>query len=571
MNKLDTYNKALQAEWKEFQVTSPEEVQELEAAAKAIRDNTLGNIGDQPPAMQKRMLDGLPSEIARTLDQWGKIYNMVSYIVCIWEDTESKTQAFDYASLRARSYLNTKGAKEQRVSFEGWVTKNVGRLLSQQEHGTSLQIFPDINGMPQLPVIQGPCSARIKAQLLRRYFIAKYESQGGLEITWKRFEKESIDDISRTVEITRMPADITHLVDPARMSVNDMDKWIAHIHKGQKSDAEPHSIFQFHITSAGPHEQPIVHTTLQTVPHPSSRLRYTPAERNFAKQYKPEEVSPSARMSELSQWSGLPLARTVAHFQAIEPFVLRDLDSWGGVYAHLSDMMRDIALMEIHGPAHQMVISASMDEIGRNPHLMAAASVENWVTHKDSHWLPLKFIDQAHPKHYDWSLLSLLYCVRNIQPHRHLDSETVLGGPYGVRVLGYGIRRVALNLRGILMRESVPDPISAAMRRTSSGWNTNTALELLGQCVAAIRSDIEQSNTILIHSFPERSRAWVDELNKLNEEYEAQKSSSSDFAQTSTDEITCGLPRSLQDAHSMWLMLPDSQHTSVTAVPAVLA
>ncbi|KAF8597593.1 hypothetical protein BDV93DRAFT_513178, partial [Ceratobasidium sp. AG-I] len=276
MNKLDAYNKALQAEWKEFQVTSPEEVQELEAAAKAIRDDTLGNIGDQPPAMQK-------SEIARTLDQWGKIYNMVSYIVCIWEDTESKTQAFDYASLRARSYLNTKGAKEQRVSFEGWVTKNVGRLLSQQEHGTSLQIFPDINGMPQLPVIQGPCSARIKAQLLRRYFIAKYESQGGLEVTWKRFEKESIDDISRAVEITRMPADITHLVDPARMSVNDMDKWIAHIHKGQKSDAEPHSIFQFHITSAGPYEQPIVHTTLQTVPHPSSRLRYTPAERNFAK------------------------------------------------------------------------------------------------------------------------------------------------------------------------------------------------------------------------------------------------------------------------------------------------
>ncbi|KAF8601827.1 hypothetical protein BDV93DRAFT_558210 [Ceratobasidium sp. AG-I] len=188
------YNKALQAEWKEFQ--------ELEAAAKAIRDDTLGNIGDQLPAMQKRMLDGLPSEIAQTLDQWGKVYNMVSYIVCIWEDTESKTQAFDSASLRARSYLNTNGAKEQRVSFEGWVTKNVGRLLSQQEHGTSLQIFPDINGMPQLPVIQGPCSARIKAQLLQRYFIAKYESQGGLEITWKRFEKESIDDISRAVEIT---------------------------------------------------------------------------------------------------------------------------------------------------------------------------------------------------------------------------------------------------------------------------------------------------------------------------------------------------------------------------------
>ncbi|KAF8596908.1 hypothetical protein BDV93DRAFT_513766 [Ceratobasidium sp. AG-I] len=498
MNKLDAYNKALHVEWKDFQVTSPEEVQELEAAAKAIRDDTVGNIGDQLPAMQK-------SEIARTLDQWGKTYNMVSYILC------------------ARLYLNTKEAKEQHVSFEGWVTKNVSRLLSQQENRTSLQIYPDMNGMPQLPGMKGPCSARLKAQLLQRFFIAKYESQGGHNITWKRFEKESIDD---------------------------MDKWIAHIHKGQKSDAEPHSIFQFHITNAGSHKQPIIHTTLQTVPHPLSRLRYTPAEQNIAKQYIPEEASASSRTPELSKWSGLPLAHTVAHFQAIKLFILTDLDSWGGNSADTYSAL-----------SQRMVISALMDEIGRNPHLMAAASVKNWVTHEDSHWLPLEFFASL---------------IQSITIGASLAYFTVCGifkpTVMWIQRLCSGVLMVfvfLLNLRGILMRESVPDPISVAMRRTSSGWNTNTALELIGQCVAAIRNDIERSNRILLHSFPERSRAWVEELNRLNEEYEAQRSSSSDLAEASTDDITRRLPRSLHNAHSMWLMLPDSQHMSVIVVPAV--
>ncbi|KAF8604747.1 hypothetical protein BDV93DRAFT_555181 [Ceratobasidium sp. AG-I] len=202
-------------------------------------------------------------------------------------------------------------------------------------------------------------------------------------------------------------------------------------------------------------------------------------------------------------------------------------------------MMRDIAMMELHGPAHRMVISTSMDKMAQNPHLMAAAFVKDWATQEYNHWLPLEFFDQSHPNHYDWSLLSLLYCVRNIRPHIHPETQTVLGGLYGVRVLGYCIRRVALNLHSIIMRESIPDPISAAMRRSSSLWNTLTASELLGQSVTAIRQDIERSNVLLMESFPQRSRSWVEELNKLNE-----------------DIVTCGLPSSLPEAHAMWVMLP---------------
>ncbi|KAF8595262.1 hypothetical protein BDV93DRAFT_515125 [Ceratobasidium sp. AG-I] len=54
MNKLNAYNKALELEWKEYQVTSPDQVKTLEAAAKSLRDESSAVIGEQLPEMQKR-------------------------------------------------------------------------------------------------------------------------------------------------------------------------------------------------------------------------------------------------------------------------------------------------------------------------------------------------------------------------------------------------------------------------------------------------------------------------------------------------------------------------------------
>ncbi|KAF8596065.1 hypothetical protein BDV93DRAFT_514457 [Ceratobasidium sp. AG-I] len=75
-----TYNKALALEWEVFQTNNQEGLERLKASAKGLRSDAQGGIDQQTPEMQKRMLDALPSEIAHTLDAWGRKYNMVSYI-----------------------------------------------------------------------------------------------------------------------------------------------------------------------------------------------------------------------------------------------------------------------------------------------------------------------------------------------------------------------------------------------------------------------------------------------------------------------------------------------------------
>ncbi|KAF8600410.1 hypothetical protein BDV93DRAFT_559386 [Ceratobasidium sp. AG-I] len=224
---------------------------------------------------------------------------------------------------------------------------------------------------------------------------------------------------------------ITHLCDPSRMTAPQINSWIDHIHKGQKRLLDDNLVFQFQVLKRGPKDDPLIQSELQLSTHPLSKLRYMPAERRFAQRYLADAVAVNMGLDLGARWSGLPLARSVARYRAIEEWALGSLDSWGGTYVQVADLLRDIALMEMKGPAHRMTLNTSMSELANNPHLLATAAGSSDAFQTESGWLPLKFFDHLNPNHYDWSLLSLLFCIKCIRPHIHSESKTVLGGPYG--------------------------------------------------------------------------------------------------------------------------------------------
>ncbi|KAF8604844.1 hypothetical protein BDV93DRAFT_555272 [Ceratobasidium sp. AG-I] len=549
LDPLVAYNKALALEW------------------EGLRSDAQGGIDQQTPEMQKRMLDALPSEIAPTLDAWGRKYNMVSYIVAVWESTEGETEAFDYASTRARSYLKTADATKHQKSFEGRVTEHVGGVISQSDSSVSLQIYPGQNEQPMLPPLEPKTPVKIKIQLLRRYFNAKYESQGGIELSWKQLEQESVDENPHAIDTKRMPMGITHLCDPSRMTAPQINSWIDHIHKGQKRLPDDNLVFQFQVLKRGPKNDPLIQSELQSSTHPLSKLRYMPAERRFAQRYLADAVAVNMGPDLDTRWSGLPLARSIARYRAIEEWALGSLDSWGGTYVQVADLLRDIALMEMKGPAHRMTLDASMSELANNPHLLATAAGSSDAFQTEPDWLPLEFFDHLNPNHYDWSLLSLLFCIKRIRPHIHSESKTVLGGPYGVRILGLTLRRIALNIRRIEARSSVPDTLMSAIQRSSPHWATEAALEQLSQCVLIIWQDIEQSNGILSRSLSERTSMWIDQITRLHQEYELRGEKDATAPDGSDRSSTNGLPRSLQEAHTIWL-LQETAHSAAMVPPS---
>lgn len=161
-----------------------------------------------------------------------------------------------------------------------------------------------------------------------------------------------MDTTARAIDPKRLPAGETHLSDPSRMGASQIAAWIDHIHKGQKQLLDAHAVFQFKILNRGSKDEPLIQSDTQTSPHRLSTFRFTPAERRFAQRYLDNTVSVKMGSDSETRWSGLPLARSVARYRAIEQWALGSLDSWGGMYEQVADLLRDIALMEMKGPVH---------------------------------------------------------------------------------------------------------------------------------------------------------------------------------------------------------------------------
>jgi hypothetical protein len=123
-------------------------------------------------------------------------------------------------------------------------------------------------------------------------------------------------------------------------------------------------------------------------------------------------------------------------------------------------------------------------------------------------WLPAAFFDRGSENHAFWSILSFKTWITVYKPHIHAQSGTVFGGPLGVRNLIFAVSQMHQNVDFAKQHESPPPDILQVIRGPRRVWSDSDARRELDSCVAALRTDIARSRTILQVTHPERLLAW---------------------------------------------------------------
>jgi hypothetical protein len=125
-----------------------------------------------------------------------------------------------------------------------------------------------------------------------------------------------------------------------------------------------------------------------------------------------------------------------------------------------------------------------------------------------AHWLPTAFFDTGSEEHAFWSILSFKTWITVYKPHVHAASGTVFGGPLGVRNLVFALSRMHQNLDFAKRHESPPRDILLLIRGPRRVWSESDARRELDSCVAALRTDIARTCTILQVTYEEQLLAW---------------------------------------------------------------
>jgi hypothetical protein len=84
----------------------------------------------------------------------------------------------------------------------------------------------------------------------------------------------------------------------------------------------------------------------------------------------------------------------------------------------------------------------------------------------------------------------------------------VFGGPLGVRNLVFVVSRMHQNIELAKQHESPPADIIQLVRGPRRVWSASDAHQELDSCIAALRTDIARSRTILQVTYPDRLLAW---------------------------------------------------------------
>jgi hypothetical protein len=143
-----------------------------------------------------------------------------------------------------------------------------------------------------------------------------------------------------------------------------------------------------------------------------------------------------------------------------------------------------------------------------NPHVprYPERSLTNQL--QPARWLPAHFFDPGSEEHALWSVLTFKTWVTIYKPHVHAESGTVFGGPLGVRNLIFAASRMHQNIDFAKQHESPPRDLLQVIRGPRRTWSDRDARRELDSCVAALRTDIARSRTILQVTYQERLLAW---------------------------------------------------------------
>lgn len=159
----------------------------------------------------------------------------------------------------------------------------------------------------------------------------------------------------------------------------------------------------------------------------------------------------------------------------------------------------------------------------------------------------MAFYDVSHVDCMKWSLEALQRWLTGYQPHVHKPSNTVYGGPLGVRSIIFVLSRIVQNLNRLTDNEDVPRDIRI-LQGTVRTWETIGARRIVGECLKLIHADVTTSMNTLRGSIQERSEAWERAIQAREEAIDMTEDTGGPEDRVTA---TCGVPMSASIIRSM--------------------
>lgn len=124
--------------------------------------------------------------------------------------------------------------------------------------------------------------------------------------------------------------------------------------------------------------------------------------------------------------------------------------------------------------------------------------------------LPVKFYNQDHMLHSQWSLDTFHHWLSVIHPHVHAITGTVYGGPHSVKQIVFAFSQISSAIE--IAKDKSKLPGDACRARVNWPWDRAKTQRQLSLCVMELRRQVARLSSILQLSFNERAHVWKAEI-----------------------------------------------------------
>ncbi|QRV87024.1 hypothetical protein RhiJN_15042 [Ceratobasidium sp. AG-Ba] len=251
----------------------------------------------------------------------------------------------------------------------------------------------------------------------------------------------------------------------------------------------------------------------------------------------------------------LPLARTSHIYAAVSIDLFRAFSRVHDTHAELVELLREVCVMESEGPIHN---TTPLSVIAPKPsvHVSADNGSDDEKGIVPAKWLRAAFWDPASRIHASWRLSTFVSWVTEERPHVDRTTETVYGGPHGVRMIVFAISRILQNIERAASGSPAPRDVSKHFKTADLTGLRDSALGLIGK----LREDVASSRHILRSSLKARQAALETEVCRL---YRSRAGSGVLAATAANVAPTSGLPHNEDILEEMYDHICETQELNV--------
>ncbi|KAG8755686.1 hypothetical protein FRC11_005875 [Ceratobasidium sp. 423] len=386
---------------------------------------------------------------------------------------EGGPKAFHTTTPRSQSYLGTTEAFQSMQHFAAFTAKYIGSALciSTECPGAVVTGDTDRDNYPLLPD-EAPTLAQDQRNLFDFFSAVMQWQGGGPVVPYEQIQREAESDQWNIVPQTSLPSGVSYLRNPMLMSRTEVGIWRSYIRAGRNSEIPGPVRFQFKLRQPNdPSDNPNeLRPTGSILSYGPDALQY----RRFLNRFP--TAKPQKRSDNLPLFNiGDPV------YNSFNRGLMEDYRKALGASDPATQLLD---LVDEHDECYPRYATETnwADRVAYMPHLKRTPPGPNESINQlfpEDGWLPIEFYDFREPKHFLTGLVRTLeWCMP--KSWKHAPSDTLLGGPFGVKWAVIVLLHVRLNA----------NIVQADFKRARMHYGSNPTVEFSSRDITQLDSAI---------------------------------------------------------------------------------